>query len=204
MHGHALKFRVVFPPVKGAANGAFCAFLAELFQLPKRSVVIQAGHGARRKRVLLKGLSAIQVRELFGKGLKVVAMVSILTLIACAGPKPILYPNAHLQAVGQDAAKEDIAECRQMAESAGAKPGEGKTGQVAGSTVVGAGMGAAGGAVGGAVIGAAGRGSAIGAASGATVGLLRGLFRRPHPGQAYVNFVNRCLKERGYEPVGWE
>lgn len=127
-----------------------------------------------------------------------------LFLYACAGPKPILYPNDHLKAVGQDAAKQDIAECREMAEAAGAKPGEGKAGQVAGSTAVGAGVGAAGGAVGGAIYGAAGHGSAIGAASGATIGLLRGLFSRPRPGQGYINFVDRCLKERGYEPVGWE
>jgi hypothetical protein len=130
-------------------------------------------------------------------------MLTVL-LSACAGPKPILYPNDHLKTVGLDAAKQDIAECREMAEAAGAKPGEGKAGQVAGSAAVGAGMGAAGGAVGGAIYGAAGHGSAIGAASGATIGLLRGLFSRPKPGQGYINFVNRCLTERGYEPVGWE
>lgn len=127
-----------------------------------------------------------------------------LVLAACSGPKPILYPNAYLRSVGQEAAQQDLAECQRMAKEAGARPGEGKTRQVAGSTVTGAGVGAAGGAVGGAVVGAAGRGSAIGAASGATMGLLRGLFRRPHPGQAYTSFVDRCLRERGYEPVGWE
>jgi hypothetical protein len=127
-----------------------------------------------------------------------------LFLSACAGPKPILYPNDHFKAVGQDTAKQDIAECREMAEAAGAKPGEGRAGQVAGNTAVGAGVGAAGGAVGGAILGAAGSGSAIGAASGATIGLLRGLFSRPRPGHGYINFVERCLRERGYEPVGWE
>jgi len=44
----------------------------------------------------------------------------------------------------------------------------------------------------------------IGAASGATGGLLRGLFRKSPPSEAYKQFVNRCLKERGYDPVGWE
>ena len=137
------------------------------------------------------------------------AAASVICLLAlffsaCAGPKPILYPNTHLQTVGQDTAKQDIAECREMAEAAGAKPGEGRVGQVAGSTAVGAGVGAAGGAVGGAIYGAVGRGSAVGAASGATIGLLRGLFSRPKPGQGYINFVDRCLKERGYEPVGWD
>jgi len=72
------------------------------------------------------------------------------------------------------------------------------------AVTVGAGVGAAGGAVGGAVVGAAGSGSAIGAASGATMGLLRGLFSSPSPSQAYMRFVDRCLKERGYEPMGWE
>ena len=137
---------------------------------------------------------------------RVASAIGILAVLlsACAGPKPILYPNAHLQTVGQDAAKEDIAQCRDMAEAAGAKPGQNRAGQVAGSTAVGAGVGAAGGAVGGAILGAAGSGSAIGAASGATMGLLRGLFSRPKPGQGYINFVDRCLKERGYETVGWE
>jgi len=125
-------------------------------------------------------------------------------IAACAGPKPILYPNGHYQAVGPEIAKQDIAECRDVAEAAGARPTEGRAGRVAGSTAVGAGVGAAGGAVGGAVVGAAGRGSAVGAASGATIGLLRGLFTRPRPGQAYMNVVDRCLKEKGYEPMGWE
>lgn len=128
----------------------------------------------------------------------------ILLLSACAGPKPILYPNAHLKAVGQETAKDDIAECRDMAEAAGAQEGEGRAGQVAGRTAVGAGIGAASGAVGGAISGAAGRGSLIGAASGATFGLLSSLFTRPNPGQGYINFVDRCLTEKGYEPVGWE
>lgn len=125
-------------------------------------------------------------------------------LVACAGPRPILYPNAHLEAVGREVAERDIAECRELAKAAGATTATGKTGQVAGSTAVGAGVGAAAGAAGGAVVGAAGRGSAIGAVSGAVSGLFGGLFRRPKPNQAYINFVDRCLIDRGYEPVGWE
>ena len=130
--------------------------------------------------------------------------LSILGVTACSGPKPILYPNAHYETVGKEAAERDTAECQEMAEAAGATPEQGKGGQVAGNTVAGAGVGAAGGAVGGAVVGAAGKGSAIGAAGGATMGLLRGLFRRPKPSEAYMGFVNRCLKERGYDPVGWQ
>lgn len=134
----------------------------------------------------------------------IVLAVLLLTLAACAGPKPILYPNDHLQAVGEEAAQDDIAECRELAEAAGASENKGKAGQVAGSTAIGGAVGAASGAVGGAVVGAAGRGSAIGAAAGATWGLLRGLFWSRPPSQAYRAFVDRCLMDRGYEPVGWE
>jgi len=66
MHGDALKFRVAAPPVEGAANEALCAFLAERLEIPRSAVAIQAGHGARRKRVLLKGVRASRVREVLG------------------------------------------------------------------------------------------------------------------------------------------
>ena len=129
----------------------------------------------------------------------------IMFLVAgCAAPKPILYPNAHLQEVGEEAADRDIDECRELAKDAGATASQGKSGQVAGSTAVGGAIGSAGGAVGGAVVGHPGRGAMVGAAGGATVGFLRGLFRRSPPSNAYMQFVQRCLKERGYDSVGWE
>ncbi len=127
-----------------------------------------------------------------------------IVLSACAAPKPILYPNSHFQQVGETGAAQDIAECSEMAKDAGAKPTGGKTGQVAGSTAMGGAIGSAAGAVGGAVVGHPGQGAMIGAASGATAGFLRGLFRRSPPSDAYKQFVNRCLQERGYDPVGWE
>ena len=78
--------------------------------------------------------------------------VLLILMTSCTGPQPVLYPNAHFQNVGKEQAEYDIAECRNMAEeyvsSGGAE-------EVAGKTVVGAGVGAASGAVGGAVVGAA-------------------------------------------------
>lgn len=109
---------------------------------------------------------------------------------------------------GKEIAAQDIEACRQLAEAAGAEEGSGKAGRVATGTAVGAGVGAASGAVGGAIVGAAGRGSMIGAASGAVWGLLTGLFYAivgpRQPDQAYTNFVNRCLQEKGYEVTGWQ
>lgn len=131
----------------------------------------------------------------------------LLLLSACSTAQPVLYPNSHLQSVGKDLAEQDIEVCRQLAETSGAEEGSGKAERVATSTAVGAGVGAASGAVGGAISGAAGAGSMIGAASGAVWGLLMGLFSASgssQPNQAYTNFVNRCLQEKGYEVTGWQ
>ncbi len=140
------------------------------------------------------------------KGLLLV--VGSLVLTACSTAQPILYPNAHMQSVGKEIAEKDIEACRQLAESAGAEEGSGKAGRVATGTVVGGGVGAAAGAVGGAISGSVGRGSMIGAASGAVWGFLIGLYHAvagpSQPNQAYTNFVNRCLQERGYEVTGWQ
>ena len=131
-----------------------------------------------------------------------------LLLTACSTAHPVLYPNAHLQSAGKDIAEQDIEACRQLAETAGAEEGSGKAGRVATGTVVGGGVGAAAGAVGGAISGAVGRGSMIGAATGAVWGLLTGLFHMiagpSQPNQAYTNFVNRCLQEKGYDVTGWQ
>jgi uncharacterized protein YcfJ len=131
-------------------------------------------------------------------------LIVLFLVLGCAAPKPILYPNAHLKEVGEDVAERDIDECREMAKDAGATASRSKSGQVAGGTAAGGAIGSASGAVGGAVVGHPGRGAMVGAAAGATGGFLRGLFRRSPPSNAYKQFVQRCLNERGYDPVGWE
>ena len=140
------------------------------------------------------------------RGLSIVG--GSLLLAACSTVHSVLYPNAHMQSVGKEIVEKDIEACRQLAESAGAEEGSGKAGRVATGTAVGAGVGAASGAVGGAISGAVGRGSMIGAASGAVWGLLTSLFYATvgpsQPNQAYTNFVNRCLQEKGYEVTGWQ
>jgi Glycine-zipper domain len=131
-------------------------------------------------------------------------VVCLYVLNSCSSHKPILYPNAHLQSVGEETSKQDIARCRETAKEAGASSGSGKAGTVAGRTAVGGGAGAASGAVGGAIAGSPGIGAAVGAASGATFGFLGGLFTPSQPDPAYVSIVNRCLAEQGYEIAGWK
>ena len=129
-------------------------------------------------------------------------------IVGCATARPILAPNQHLKSVGAQTAEADVDACQNMAATAGAEEGAGGAGKVAKQTAVGAGVGAASGAVGGAVVGAAGSGSAIGAVSGAVSGLLFGLFNLATgpsaADQTHQNFVNVCLKEKGYEVAGWK
>ena len=125
----------------------------------------------------------------------------LASLIGCSGSQPILYPNDHLNQVGQDQAEQDIEECQQLADE---YVPEHDASTVAGSTAVGGGVGGATGAVGGAISGGPGIGAAIGAAMGATVGFFRGLFRASQPTPTYKSFVNRCLQDRGYDSIGWE
>ena len=143
------------------------------------------------------------------KGMQLSAIFVMLMVTACSGPRPVLYPNAHMQSVGKEAAEQDIEACKQVAESAGAEESSGKAGRVATNTAVGAGAGAASGALGAVISGAsAGLGSMVGAASGAVWGLLTSSFHAvagpSQPDQAYTSFVNRCLQEKGYEVTGWQ
>src|SRR5262249_11987815 len=133
-------------------------------------------------------------------------VVFVLALTACSTARPILYPNEHLRTVGQAVADSDIQGCEDKAKAASVEQQEGKAGEVAAGTGVGAGVGAAGGAVAGAISGGAGIGAAIGAASGAVGGFLSSLFgaARRGPSARDTNFVDRCLREKGYEPTGWQ
>ncbi|HSE96428.1 MAG TPA: hypothetical protein VLD61_11100 [Methylomirabilota bacterium] len=133
----------------------------------------------------------------------ILAAVAGLEFAGCATPKPILYPNAHLQAVGPEVVERDIADCRRRAEEAGATQ-TAAGGQVAGTAVLGGAVGAAAGAVGGAIVGAAASGAVAGGVAGVLGGVLNAVFSRPGPSPAYVAVVDRCLRERGYEPSGWQ
>lgn len=128
-------------------------------------------------------------------------LITILVLTGCAAQSPVLYPNAHLKNVGETQAQNDIEACSRLAEAYVKANPEAKV--VGGVIVGGAGGGVVGGAV-GAVTGNIGRGIGIGAVAGATSGLVRGIYKASQPSPVYKAFVNRCLGEKGYEPIGWE
>ena len=136
------------------------------------------------------------------KTLKVLAFSCLLLLVACSQKRPVLYPNYHLQQVGDETAQTEIDDCIRSAKEYGTSSSS--SGEAAKSTARGGAVGAAGGAATGAVFGSVGRGAAAGAAGGAAVGCLQGLFRSPEPDPVHRRFVEKCLLEKGYEPIGWK
>jgi hypothetical protein len=142
---------------------------------------------------------------------KTIAIICIqLMLVGCAAQRPVLYPNAQLKRVGAGTAERDVDECMRQADDYIRSGGEaGKTLENAGvGAGTGAAIGAAGGAAGGSIVGRAGTGAAIGAAGGAAAGATRvavhEMFRKRGPSPVYRNFVNRCLRDKGYDPIGWQ
>jgi len=115
--------------------------------------------------------------------------------------RPVLYPNAKYDEVGPEVAEMDIAGCMRWAEmTVGDKS---VAGEMAKNTLGGAAIGAAAGAVGGAIAGDAGTGAAIGAGTGGTLGAARGVMKSKERDPTFQGYVERCLRERGYDVVGW-
>ncbi len=132
---------------------------------------------------------------------KLVLITGILLFSACSTQQPVLYPNGHLNKVGKIAADEDIKYCMTLANNSGALPGKSK--EVLSQAAEGSVIGAATGAVTGAIYDHAARGAAAGAAGGGTAGMARGLIHSGEPNHTYKRFVDKCLRNKGYDPVGW-
>jgi len=121
---------------------------------------------------------------------------------ACAPKRPVLYPNQQYQQAGIEVSQADIDACMRMAETGVGDKND--VANTAGRTAIGAGAGAAVGAVGGAITGSPGTGAAVGAATGGTVGLLSGLWGTREHDPTYMAYVDTCLREKGYQPIGWK
>ena len=136
----------------------------------------------------------------------IVAAMTILSLVACAGPEPMLRSNAKFQLQGREAAKLDVAICQQKVEASGLKPG---TGNRSGNVAAGAGLGLISGAAVGASSGLIGGvpgvtiGAAVGGVIGVIIGSVGGAYRPLEPDPPYADAVVRCLIEKGYDVTGW-
>ena len=136
------------------------------------------------------------------KSLSLVLLVCFLLFAGCAEKRPVLYPNSHLNQVGSQTAQADINECMRLAKESNVS--EEKGGKVAKDTATGAAVGAAVGGAVGAVTGNFGRGLGAGAAGGGAGGLVRGAIRSSESDPVFQRFVEKCLRDKGYEPIGWK
>jgi len=128
--------------------------------------------------------------------------VMLLALSGCATQRPVLYPNAKYNQVGPEVAQRDVDDCVRLAEQHGVTPSGG--GRAARGGAEGAVVGGAAGAGAGAVRGNVGHSAGVGAAAGAAAGATRGAIHSGEPGSVYKGFLQRCLRERGYDVIGWK
>jgi len=129
--------------------------------------------------------------------------ITTMLIAACASSQPIMYPNETAKEAGNEQVKKDIDECIQLAEDSGAESnGAGEVAkETAGSAAEGAATGAATGAIGG---GDPATSAAIAVVSRGISGLFSGMRKSNQPSAAYKQIVERCLVDKGYEPVGWK
>jgi hypothetical protein len=131
-------------------------------------------------------------------------IVLVMALTGCStARRPVLYPNDHLNRVGEQQAEADINACMRAAEASGAN--DNRSGDVARKTAKAGAVGASTGAVVGAISSntSVGRGAAVGGAGAATATMVGGAFDASEPTQIYKRFVDQCLRDKGYQPIGW-
>jgi len=126
-------------------------------------------------------------------------LVVLAVSLGCAGARPVLYENATLKEKGPDAAAVAIERC--MAEAK--KYASSDTARVVRQTATSGAVGGATGAVIGAIVGRPGTGAAVGAAGSATSALLYGILGTRELDPIERGYVDRCLREEGYDPMGW-
>ena len=126
--------------------------------------------------------------------------LGILFLAISCSSRPVLYPNARFHQVGEEVAQQDVDRCLQESESYLAKYNS-KAKKVATGAGKGAIAGTVMGGVSGLLFGNAGRslvgGAVIGAAGGATAEALS-------PDEIKRSYVQQCLRDKGYQVIGWD
>ncbi len=138
----------------------------------------------------------------------VVGFMAMSSSAALAGPRPDLYPNAHLQKVGQTRANQDIANCQVKAEDYIGDTSAQRQQQNVHNTVRKGARGAALGALAGSITGgnagrAAGAGAAVGAASSVLDNRRQQRDQELNGSPEYRSYVSACLEDLGYKVVGW-
>ena len=123
-----------------------------------------------------------------------------------ASARPVLYPNATLNRVGDAQGRMEVNVCLSRAQAAGLNPSQ-STNEVGRRAGEGAAVGGVASAIGALITGRGGEGllraGATGAAVGGSAGAVSGAFHNDRPNGVYRSFVQRCLSEKGFDVIGW-
>lgn len=136
------------------------------------------------------------------RSLTAIALATLLTACQTIPERPMLYPNAHLNTVGDAQAQIEIDGCMKKATDYGVA--ESKDGQVGKRAAQGAAIGGISSGVWGLVRGDAGELAAAGAAAGMAGGATRGAIDSSKTNPVFKTFVQKCLSDQGYEIIGWQ
>ncbi len=109
------------------------------------------------------------------KNLALVGMTCAI-LAGCATERPVLYPNGHARDVGRWAADRDVDDCMLRGEQY--VNGLNRPDAIIEETITGS--------------------------AGLPAPLMHDSAHRRDPGLLFRSFVNRCLRQRGYEPLVWK
>ena len=147
------------------------------------------------------GVSIMNIHML---SVSIPVVLIMLSIAGCSGGRrPILYPNSQYELRGKVVADRDVNECIRRAREFGTESDSGSA--LARDTIGGAAIGGASAAAWGAVRGGdVWERAAAGAAAGGAAGLVRGALRSGEPSAVNENFVQRCLRDRGYDVIGWK
>ena len=131
----------------------------------------------------------------------VAAVLAASFLAACAAPQVKLYPDERFKSIPKETVDKDIKECDDRAkEFVQTNKGKIVAKRAGGGAVLGAFLGM----IAGAFTGNFGRAIGEGAALGAAAGLAGGAIQANSPEGVHRRFVEDCLTEKGYRPIGWK
>jgi len=129
-------------------------------------------------------------------------VLSLLAACSSSAKRPVFYPNSHMKQVGQAQARRDTDDCMALADSysvSRTRDGEVATKATSGALIGGAGAGAW-----GIVRGDAGERALAGALAGGSAGAVKGGVDSTRISPTFQRFVNQCLRDHGYQVIGWE
>ncbi|MCP5406319.1 MAG: cell envelope biogenesis protein OmpA [Chromatiaceae bacterium] len=127
-----------------------------------------------------------------------------LSLAGCAsGPKrPLFYFSSHEQPVSKVQSDWDTDQCMALARQAGVA--ENRDGEVGRKAASGALLGGIAAGAWSLVRGGGGENLLAGAVAGGATGAAKGAIDSTEQSPIFRRYVERCLRERGYDVIGWK